>query len=204
MSRQLTAEFAAKWKDAYPDGTVTYRDLAAEPLPHLSEETVTAMFVPLSVRTPAQTKACALQETLIAELRAADTVVIGSPMYNLNVPSTLKVWIDHIVIFGRTVGMHVFGDTRLVIASTRGGAYGPGTPHEQSDHQEHYLKDILGMVGIIDVTVCHAEMRAAADGDPSLADYVEFAADSLKAAHAQIALEAARPYEIESLHSDGQ
>jgi FMN-dependent NADH-azoreductase len=122
-----------------------------------------------------------------------DTVVIGVPMYNFNIPSTLKAWIDHVVIFGRTVGMGIFDGTRVVIVTGRGGAYGPGTPREQFDFQEPYLRAILGLVGLTDITFVHAEMRAAAAGDPSLAQFTQFASESLTAARAMILAEAARP-----------
>ncbi len=94
ISRQLTAEFALHWKRTHPDGIVTYRDLAANPVPHINEATVAAMFIPPATRLPEQIQATTLQEELIAELAAADTVVIGAPMYNFSIPSTLKAWID--------------------------------------------------------------------------------------------------------------
>jgi FMN-dependent NADH-azoreductase len=159
---------------------------------------VAAMFVPLAVRTPEQVAATALQEELIAELASVDTVVIGVPMYNFNIPSTLKAWIDHVVIFGRTVGMDLFQGTRVVIVTGRGGAYGPGTPREQFDFQEPYLRAVLSLVGLTDITFVHAEMRAAAAGDPSLAQFAQFATESLAAARAMIMAEAARPNAIPS------
>ena len=193
ISRQLTAEFATHWKHSNPGGHVTRRDLACAPLPHLAEATVGAMFIPPMARNPEQVLATALQEELIAELAAADMVVIGAPMYNFNIPSTLKAWIDHVVVFGRTVGQGLFNDTRVVIVTARGGAYGPGTPREQFDYQEPYLRSILSLVGLTDITFVHAEMRAAAEGDPALAPFVQFATDSLVAAQAMVIVEAGRP-----------
>ena len=193
ISRQLTAEFAARWKENSPQGIVTYRDLATDPLPHIPEATVAAMFIPPAARTSEQVQATALQEKLIAELAAADTLVIGAPMYNFSIPSSLKAWIDHVVVFGRTIGQGLFDDTRVIIASARGGAYGPGTPREAYDYQERYLRAVLGLIGLDDITFAHAEMRAAADGDPSLAQFVPFATDSLSAALATIHVEAIRP-----------
>jgi FMN-dependent NADH-azoreductase len=195
VTRQLTSLFVEHWSYAHPDGTVTYRDLGTHPLPHLTDAMVNAMFVPLAVRTPKQMKVTALQERLIAEIEAADTLVIGVPMYNFNIPSALKAWIDHVVVFGRTVGKDLFSGTRVIIATARGGAYGAGTPREPCDFQEPYLRTILGLVGLTDITFMHAEMRAAADGDPSLADFTQFAAESLAAARATITAEAARPRE---------
>lgn len=193
VSRQLTAEFAAQWKESHPEAIVTYRDLANDPLPHIPEATVAAMFIPPAARTSEQALATALQEKLIIELAAADTLVIGVPMYNFNIPSTLKAWIDHVVVFGRTTGQGLFDDTRVIIASARGGAYGPGTPREAYDYQEKYLRAVLGLIGLDDITFAHAEMRAAADGDPSLAQFVPFATESLSAAQATIRVAAIRP-----------
>lgn len=194
-SRQLTAEFASRWATAHPGGTITRRDLAAHPLPHLQEATVAAMFVPPAYRTPAQQEATTLQEELIAELAAADTLLLGAPMYNFSIPSALKCWIDHVVVFGRTVGQDLFAGTRVVIASARGGAYGPGTPREAFDHQERYLRDILGTIGLTDITIVHAEMRAAAEGEPTLAQFADFAVASLAAAR-QTLLTAATPVAV--------
>ncbi len=193
ISRQLTSEFAAHWKENNPQSIVTYRDLANDPLPHIQEATVAAMFIPPAARNAEQVLATALQEKLIAELAASDTLVIGAPMYNFNIPSTLKAWIDHVVVFGRTIGQGLFNDTRVIIASARGGAYGPGTPREGYDYQERYLRAVLGLIGLDDITFAHAEMRAAADGDPSLAQFASFATDSLSAAQATIQAEAGRP-----------
>ena len=154
------------------------------------------MFIPPVARTPEQVGATALQEELIAELAAADTLLLGAPMYNFNIPSALKAWIDHVVVFGRTVGQGLFDGTRVVIASSRGGAYGPGTPRESFDYQERYLRAVLGLIGLTDITVAHAEMRAANDGEPSLAQFIQFSADSLAAAQAIMLTEATRPRTI--------
>jgi FMN-dependent NADH-azoreductase len=192
ITRQLTAEFAALWTSMHADGHITYRELATGVVPHLSDETLGAMFVPPSMRSPTQAQATALQEELIAELALADAVVIGEPMYNFNIPSSLKAWIDHVVIFGRTVGQSLFENTHVVIITGRGGAYGPGTPREPYDFQELYLRAILGLIGLQDITFIHAEMRAAATGDPDLAPFIQFASDSLATAQSTIAAEAAR------------
>ena len=193
ISRQLTAAFTTRWKETHPTGVVTYRDLATDPIPHISTATVAAMFIPPTARTLEQHEATALQETLIAELAAADTLLLGVPMYNFNIPSVLKAWIDHVVVFGRTVGQGLFEGTRIIVASARGGAYGPGTPREAFDYQERYLRAILELIGLTDVTFAHAEMRAAPDGEPSLAAFVPFAAESLVAAQAMMLAEATRP-----------
>jgi FMN-dependent NADH-azoreductase len=203
ITRRLTAEFVAHWREQHPGGQVTSRDLAADPLPHIPAATVAAMFVPPALRNPEQVEATALQEALIAELAAADTLLVGAPMYNFGIPSALKAWLDHVVVFGRTVGAGLFEGTRVVVASARGGAYGPGTPREPFDYQERYLRAVLALVGLEDVTFAHAEMRAAVDGEPSLAEFVPFAETSLAAAQATLLAEATRPRAIPAPQAGG-
>ena len=87
-----------------PEGTVIYRDLAAEPLPHLDGLAAHAGFAPTENHTPEQQAAFALRDTLAGELEQADAVLIGAPMYNFTIPSTLKAWLDHVIIMGRTAG----------------------------------------------------------------------------------------------------
>jgi FMN-dependent NADH-azoreductase len=193
-SRQLTALFASHWRAAHPHGVVTYRDLGGDPPPHVSDALVGAMFVPLALRTPEQMATTDYQERLIHEVEQADTIVLGAPMYNFGIPSALKAWIDHVVVFGRTVGQDLFAGARVVIITARGGAYGPGTPRAGCDFQEPYLRTVLGLVGLTDITCIHAEMRAAAEGEPSLAQFTQFAADSLAAAQAAVLAEASHPH----------
>jgi FMN-dependent NADH-azoreductase len=192
ISRQLTALFAGHWSAAHPDGLLTYRDLGGDPPPHMSDALVDAMFTPLSLRTPEQVAVAAYQERLIHELELADTIVLGVPMYNFGIPSSLKAWIDHVVVFGRTVDKGLFDGARVVVITARGGAYGPGTPREGCDFQEPYLRTVLALVGLTDITFIHAEMRAAAEGNPELAQFTQFATDSLTAARRAIIAEATR------------
>ncbi len=182
ISRRLTAEFAARWRADHPDGLVTYRDLVTDPLPHIREATVAAMCIPPAMRTAEQARATALQEELVAELAAADTLLIGAPMYNFRIPSSLRAWIDHVVLFGRTVVRGLFDDTRVVIASARGGAHAPGTRREASNHQERHLGSSLGLIGLTDISFIHAKVRAAVDGDPDPAQFVPFTGESLAVA----------------------
>jgi len=193
-SRQLTALFTGHWLATHPDGVVTYRDLGGDPPPHVSEALVDAMFVPLPLRTPEQIAVTSYQEQLIHELELAETVVIGTPMYNFGIPSTLKAWIDHVVVYGRTVDQGLFDGARVIIITARGGAYGPGTPREAYDFQEPYLRTALALVGLTDITFIHAEMRAAAEGNPELAHFAQFATDSLTAARQAIITEATGPH----------
>src|SRR5258707_10336592 len=130
-SRALSAHFAEAWQQANPDGTVYYRDLAADPIPHLDLTAFSANFVADEDRTPPQREARKLTETLANELLRADEIVIGIPLYNFGPPSTLKAWFDRIVVQGLTVkpgGGGLLGGRPLTFTAARGGGYGPGTP----------------------------------------------------------------------------
>lgn len=141
-----------------PAADVTVRDLAAAPLPHLDGALLAALSTDEASRTPQQAAAVALSDKLIAELKAADTVVIASAMINFGPSSTLKGWFDHLLRAGQTfryddTGAHglVLGKTaHLVVAS--GNVYSAG-PAQPVDFQVPYLKHLLAFMGITDVTV---------------------------------------------------
>ncbi|GAA0615999.1 NAD(P)H-dependent oxidoreductase [Sporichthya brevicatena] len=157
-SRRLSAHYAKLWSAAHPDGTVTYRDLAVDPIPHLDEAGFTAAFTPEADRTPEQNDSFKVSTELIDELVAADTVVVGLPLYNFSVPSTFKAWFDRIVS-ERTLGR--LTETKLVVVTARGGGYGPGTPREGWDHREPWLRHAVSNLGITDVTFVDAELTLA-------------------------------------------
>ena len=163
-SRKLTASIMDTLQQDYPQARVTYRDLTDAPPDHLTGRVMMAMrsgdLTGLSDEERAQV---ALSEELLDEFLAADTVVIGAPMYNFSLPTQLKAWIDRLAQAGRTfkytetgpVGLA--GGKRVVIASSRGGRYA-GTPLEATvDHQEAYLRGVLGFWGITEVEIVRAE-----------------------------------------------
>jgi len=162
-SRRLSAHFAAVWRAANPNGTVTYRDLAAHPLPHLDDVAFTANLVAESDRTAAQRDARVLTETLVREVLTADTIVVGMPLYNFGVPSTLKAWVDRIVVPGLTIGETggLLGGRRVVFTSARGGGYAPGSPREGWDHREPWLRHALSVLGLDDLVFIDAELTLA-------------------------------------------
>ena len=141
---------------------VTVRDLAADPVAHVDAAVVSAAFTPEEARSAADAAALRLSDELVEELLAADVLVISVPIYNFNIPSVLKAWIDQIVRPGRTFLYHPHGPEGLVVgkrayvATTRGGSY-QGTPLQAWDHQEPHLRTILGFIGITDLTFVHAE-----------------------------------------------
>ena len=157
-SRQLSAHFAERWLTDNPDGIVTYRDLAADPVPHLDDAAFFAQFVPEADRTPEQAAAAAQSQREQATTHAADTVLIGLPLYNFAPPSTFKAWFDRIVS-ERTRGN--LADKEFVVVSARGGGYAPGTPREGWDHGEPWLRQALSSIGVDDAIFISAELTLA-------------------------------------------
>lgn len=158
VSRQLSADVVAAWRQTQPELEISYRDLAEAQPEHLS---LAAFGNPAELPAEAAANAT-LTQTLLAEFQAADALVIGAPMYNFSVPSQLKAWVDRIAQAGKTfhytdkgpVGLA--GGKQVVIVSTRGGIYSQG-PAQAMDFQESYLKAALGFLGITDVRVVRAE-----------------------------------------------
>lgn len=162
ISRQLTAATVAQWKLKNTDGKVIRRDLAEEALPHISEAMLGAFFTPAEKRTPEQQAVIAKSEQLVEEIFAADTLVIGVPMYNFAPPSALKAWIDHVMRAGRTFHYTEKGPAglvtgkRAIVILSRGGVYSEG-PAQAMDFQSAYIKSVLGFIGITDVELVIAE-----------------------------------------------
>jgi FMN-dependent NADH-azoreductase len=136
-SRDITAAFVKAWQEQHPDSTVIYRDLAATPLPHLDFAAVSAGIED------------ALRAELAAELEAADAVLIGAPMYNFTIPSTLKAWLDQVIVVGHNAGPDgPVAGTPVTVVASRGGSYAPGTPREDFEFVQNYLEKVfIGMLG---------------------------------------------------------
>ncbi|MDY7012577.1 MAG: FMN-dependent NADH-azoreductase [Cyanobacteriota bacterium] len=162
-SRTLTQTFIAAWKEAHPEDTVAYRDIGRNPVPHVDEAWVAAAFSPPEQRTPELAAAIALSDELIDEFVACDRYVFGIPMYNLNVPSVFKAYIDQIVRVGKTFTVTDKGyeglmeGKKMLIITARGGTYPEGTPMAKFDCQEPYLRTIFGFIGIADIAFIHAD-----------------------------------------------
>ncbi|WP_448058937.1 FMN-dependent NADH-azoreductase [Cellulomonas hominis] len=160
---------------ARPGETIVRRHLGADPLP--SDAWATALgasFTPEDARTPAQQDALALAVTLADELRTADAAVLALPLYNWGVSQHVKTWID-LVIAGGSPGEPLLQGKPVVLITTRGGAYGPGTPKEGWDHSIDYLRRIVGQVWQGDVTVVERELTLVGV-DPALDEFTELAA----------------------------
>ncbi|AIO43870.1 MULTISPECIES: FMN-dependent NADH-azoreductase [Burkholderia] len=161
VSRELSAEIVARFRARDPGLTVTHLDLAATPLGHLAaEHLAAAQGAPVDDALKADVE---IGQRALEEFLAADIVVIGAPMYNFGIASQLKAWVDRISVAGTTfrydengpVGL--CGGKKLVIASSRGGVYSVGSPFASFDHQETYLRDAFGFLGITDITFIRAE-----------------------------------------------
>jgi len=159
QSTQLADQFVAAWRVNQPDVQVTVRDLAQQPLPHLDAQRVLAFFAQPEARTLEQQAFVAESDALIDELKQAEVIVIGLPMYNFGIPSTLKAYFDQVARAGVTFRYTENGpeglltDKKAYVFATRGGQYA-GTP---LDSQTGYVRNFLGFLGITDVEFIYAE-----------------------------------------------
>ena len=159
QSSVLANEFVAGWQQRNPGSTLIVRDLAREPVPHLTAERFQAFLAKSGERTAAQRAEVALSDTLIDELKRADIIVLGVPLYNFDVPSTLKAYFDHIGRAGVTFRYTEKGPVGLLtgkkmyVFAARGGIYAGGP----FDIQSAYLKNFLGLIGITAVEFVYAE-----------------------------------------------
>ena len=169
VTRELSSAVVAHWRDAVPALQITQRDLDTDPLPHFSGRTL----------AKADVGEVEAGQRVLQELKDADVIVVGAPMYNFGIPSTLKAWIDRIAVAGETfrytdtgpVGLA--GGKTVVIASARGGLY----VDSPADFQEPYLRQVFAFLGITDITFVRAE---------GVAYSPQHRADALAAAHAQV------------------
>lgn len=184
VSRQLTASIVARLKQTTPGLEITYRDVAAMPVPHHSEAIQNRKLKALSEGRALNTGAIQVQVTdapsdhaadfqlqhdfatinaVLNEFLAADIIVLGTPMYNFAIPSQLKAWIDCLAAPGQTFrytkqgAEGLCGGKRIIVASSRGGFYTAPSPIAVLDHQESYLTSFFGFIGVSDVTFVRAE-----------------------------------------------
>ena len=179
-SSELADIVEQEWLSAHPGDTVVRRHLGTDPIPADAWPlAVAAGATPEADRTPQQRQAVALAATLIDELLAADAIVLAVPLYNFGVSQHIKAWIDLVVTDSRSApgGAPLLAGKPVVLATVRGGAYGPGTPREGWDHSTAYLAHFLGTVWGADLTVVERELTLAG---------VNPALDSLKDLAAQL------------------
>ena len=157
VSNRLVRETVAALRENDPAMTVTARDIGAEPVPHLTVESATALRG--EPANAAQAEARALSDTLVGEVQAADTLVIGAPMYNFGIPSTLKAWFDYVLRAGVTFRYTEAGPEgllkgkRAIVVVASGGTQSGS----EIDFATNYLKHVLGFVGISDVEIIAAD-----------------------------------------------
>jgi len=179
QSSQLADRFVAQWKARNPRGIVIVRDLARDPVPHLTAERFGAFLAKPEERTVEQQAVIRYSDALIDELKRADVIVLGLPMYNFGVPSALKAYFDHVARAGETFRYTANGPVGLLtgkeahVFATRGGAYA-GTAR---DSQTPFVREFLNFVGIERVQFVYAEKLAMGD---------EHKQQALAAAHARI------------------
>jgi FMN-dependent NADH-azoreductase len=171
VSRALSARAAQRWREAHPDGTVTYRDLCADPPPHLLGYAGNA-----------------LSHELLGELQRADTIIFGLPLYNYGAPSHVKAWVDHLIVprvaFDPETNEPLLAGKEFIVTASRGGGYGPGTPREGWDHAQQWFPHGLSVTGLeprfitAELTLAHVK--------PELAELIPLANESRAQAEAAI------------------
>ncbi len=166
VSRQLTSKFIDDWKSRHDGGTVVIRDLMKTTLPFVDLPWIMGAYTPAERHSPEMKQALEISNELIAELMAADHIVVGTSMYNFSIPANLKAYIDHVVRIGVTFTSSYEGlvkGKKATIILASGGVYTPGAPTEGYNLAISYLKQILGFIGISDVSVVLAGGTAAID-----------------------------------------
>jgi FMN-dependent NADH-azoreductase len=178
-SRDVASSFRKEWEAQHPGGTVIYRDLTAEPVPHID-----AAHYMGGAEHP-------LRGELATELEQADAVLISAPMYNYSIPSTLKAWLDQVIILGRTSGEQPSAaGTPVVVVASRGGGYGPGTPREDFEFVINYLEKVLAAgLGITNVEFIVPELTLAR-AVPAMSGLIDASDASRAKAHERAAAKA--------------
>jgi FMN-dependent NADH-azoreductase len=181
-SQSIAQRIVDELKSRIPGGEVVVRDVANQPLPHPGAGFVTGRILPSDKRNAHEVEAIAASDVLVAELQAADVVVVSAPMHNFSIPSSLKAWIDQIVRPGVTATYSANGPVgllrgkKVILVLARGGIYSKG-PMQAFDFQEPYLRAVLGLIGMDDIRVVRIE--GVAMGEAALAQAVN-------SAHAQV------------------
>jgi FMN-dependent NADH-azoreductase len=162
VTRNLTRLFVDKWIETYPDDTIYHREVGQEPIPHVSELWISAAFKPAALRTEDEIDVLKMSDKYIAELKAADVIVLGTPMYNWSVPSVLKAYLDQVIRANETVKMRpddpqnpyrgLLKDKKVYLLFSRGNAgYEKGEYYAHMNFQTEYLKTVFKIMGLTDI-----------------------------------------------------
>ena len=163
VSRAISAEFLAAWKEKNADGTIISRDLALNPVPHLDGEAIFAGYTPEDQRSSSMVAKHKYRHELISEITGVDEILISAPMWNWSVPSVLKAYIDQIIIPGTLDGSGADGlkGKKVTFVVSQGGSYSAGAPRHGWDYETGYLKQFATALGATDVEVILAELTLA-------------------------------------------
>ncbi len=192
VSRSVAGEFVSAWQAEYPGGIVVLRDLAVNPAPHLDEESLKASFTPEDQRTEGMKSKLAYRMELIDEIKAADHIVIATPMWNWSVPSVLKAYFDQIILKGTLDANRAKGLTgkKVTYVVAQGSSYGPGAPREGWDHTTGFLRHIASVLGSDDIEIIVAEYTLAGVA-PGMEAFTESKESSIASAKKAARLRAA-------------
>ncbi len=176
ISRNMTRRFVAEWQAANPSGAVIERDLMETHLPFVTAPWLQAYFTPPQQHSGEMKEALRLSDELVGEILAADHIVIATPVYNYNVPAALKAWVDHIVRKGMTLGFDGVGlvtGKKATVLLASGGIYTEGSPIRDRDIASQYLRLILNVIGITDVTMIAGGGAKVVDmGEQTMAAFI--------------------------------
>ncbi len=187
VSRHLTAEFVKNWKLANPGGAVIYRDVAATSIAPITAGWIGASYTPEEARTAEQRDLLALSDTLVAELFAADEYVLGVPMHNFSIPSTLRLWFDQIARVNKTfsyatgIPVGLLTGKKATVLTASGGIYDAGSAMASYNFVEPYLRTVLGFLGVTNATVLSAGGAAALMHGADRGAFLQPHVDSIRA-----------------------
>jgi len=163
VSRALTTNFAQLWAQHHPQDTILLRDVGHHPVPHITEPWVVGAFAPPDAQTTESKAAIAVSDQLVEEFLSVDRYIFGVPMYNLNIPSTFKAYIDQIVRAGKTFAIGPNGyeglvkDKKALFITSSGGSFPAGSPMAAYNFQEPYLRAIFSFIGVTDINFVVAD-----------------------------------------------
>jgi FMN-dependent NADH-azoreductase len=174
-SRKLTSVFVDAWKTSHPDGAVVVRDLVKTNPPFVDHDWIAGAYTPREQHSPESRAAIKVSDDLIAELKAADHIVMGTPMFNFSIPAVLKAYIDQIVRVGVTVSPDNVGlltGKKATIILATGGDFSPGSRVESYNQASGYLRQVLRWIGIADVDIILApRARAGNAGETAIEQF---------------------------------
>jgi FMN-dependent NADH-azoreductase len=188
ISRTMARRFIAQWQAVHPHGEIVDRDLTKTDLPFVTAPWLQAYFTPHEQHSPEMEEELRLSGELVGEVLAADHIVIATPVYNYNVPAALKAWVDHIVRKGLTLGLDGSGlvtGKKATVLLASGGVYTEGSPIRDRDVATQYLRLILSVFGITDVTVVAGGGAKVVDlGEQTMDVFIASLADEIDRAAA--------------------